>query len=82
MTGSNSDISHHDCEVAELRADRQLAVEYLKIALRALDNPDECAAGLSALEAIVEAYGNLESLREPAGLSDQALRHAVAALQA
>lgn len=82
MNGSASDVSHHDCEVAELRADRQLAVEYLKIALRALDNPDECAAGLSALEAIVEAYGDLESLRESAGLSDQALRHAVAALQA
>lgn len=82
MNGSNSDVSHHDAEVAELRADKQLAVEYLKVALRALDNPDECAAGRLALAALVEAYGDLESLREHAGISDQALRHAVVALQA
>lgn len=82
MTSSNSDVSHHACEVEELRADRQLAAEYLKIALRALNNPDELAAGLTALEAIVEAYGDLESLRESAGVSDQALRQAVLALQA
>ena len=82
MNSSNSGVSHHACEVAELRADEQLAAEYLKIALRALNNPDELAAGLSALEAIVEAYGDLESLREFAGVSDQALRQAVLALQA
>lgn len=82
MNGSGSDVSHHECEVAELRADKQLAAEYLKVALQALDNPDERAAGLRALEAVVEAYGDLELLREQSGLDDAALRHAVAALQA
>ena len=81
MNGSESYVSHHNCEVAELRADKQLAAEYLKIALQALDNPDECAAGLRALQAIVEAYGDLESLREQVDVSDQALRHAMSALQ-
>ena len=32
-------VSHHAAEVAELRADRQLAVEYLKAALESLDDP-------------------------------------------
>ena len=33
-------VSHHDREVAELRADRELAVEYLKAAMESLDDPD------------------------------------------
>ena len=41
-------VSHHAAEVAELRADRQLAVEYLKAALESLDDPDDRAAGLLA----------------------------------
>ena len=82
MNGSINSQSHHECEIAELRADKQLAVEYLKAALLSLHNPAERTAGLRALEAIVEAYGDLESLQEHAGLSDQALRHAVAALHA
>jgi hypothetical protein len=32
-------VSHHEAEVAELRADRELAVEYLKAAMESLDNP-------------------------------------------
>ena len=31
-------VSHHDLEVAELRADRELAVEFLKAAMESLDN--------------------------------------------
>lgn len=81
MTESTSSRSHHDCEVAELRADRQLAVEYLKTALLSLRSLDERTAGLRALEALVEAYGDLQSLQKHAGLSDHALRHAMAALQ-
>jgi hypothetical protein len=34
-------VSHHEREVAELRADSELAVEYLKAAVESLDNPDD-----------------------------------------
>jgi len=52
-------VSHHDREVAELRADRELAVEYLKAAMESLDDPDDRAAGLLALRTVAEAYGGL-----------------------
>ena len=50
-------VSHHDREVAELRADRELAVEYLKAAMESRDNPDDRAVGLLALRTVAEAYG-------------------------
>ena len=50
-------VSHHECEVEELRADHQLAVEYLNAAMESLDDPDDQAAGLLALRTIAEAYG-------------------------
>ena len=52
-------VSHHEREIAELRADRDLAVEYLKAAMESLDNPDDRAAGLLALRTVAEAYGGL-----------------------
>ena len=52
-------VSHHDCEVAELSADRELAVEYLKAAMESLDDPDTRAAGLLALRTVAEAHGGL-----------------------
>lgn len=48
-------VSHHEREVEELRADRELAVEYLKAAMESLDNPDDRAAGLLALRTVAEA---------------------------
>jgi probable addiction module antidote protein len=66
-------VSHHDWEVKELRADREFAVEYLKLALASLDNPDERAAGLSALRAVAEAYGGLGAIAANAGISREAL---------
>ena len=36
-------VSHHDREVAELRADRELAIEYLKAAMQSIDDPDNRA---------------------------------------
>lgn len=48
-------VSHHDREVAELRADRELAVEYLKAAMESLDDPDNRAAGFLALRTVAEA---------------------------
>jgi hypothetical protein len=48
-------VSHHRREVEELRADRELACEYLKLAMESLDDPEDRAAGLLALRAIAEA---------------------------
>jgi hypothetical protein len=53
-------VSHDALEVAELQADRALAVEYVKAAMESLDDPDGRAAGLLALRTVAEAYGGLE----------------------
>lgn len=66
-------VSHHDAEVAELRADRELAVEYLKAAMESLDNPDDRAAGLLALRTVAEAYGGLGVVAAEAGISRETL---------
>jgi len=66
-------VSHHEAEVAELRADRELAVEYLKAAMESLDNPDDRAAGLLALRTVAEAYGGLGVVAAEAGISRETL---------
>ena len=66
-------ISHHEREIAELRADRELAVEYLKAAMESLDDPDNRAAGLLALRTIAEAYGGLGAVAAEAGISRESL---------
>jgi probable addiction module antidote protein len=70
-------VSHHEREVAELQADRELAVEYLKVAMEALDNPEERAGGLLALRAVAEAYGGLASVASQAGISRESLYRAL-----
>ncbi len=66
-------VSHHDREVAELRADRELAVEYLKAAMESLDDPEDRAAGLLALRTVAEAYGGLGAVAAEAGISRESL---------
>ena len=66
-------VSHHDAEVAELRADRDLAVAYLKAAMESLDNPDDRAAGLLALRTVAEAYGGIGAVATAAGVSRETL---------
>lgn len=66
-------VSHHAAEVAELRADRELAVEYLKAAMESLDDPDDRAAGLLALRTVAEAYGGLGVVAAEAGISRETL---------
>jgi len=73
-------VSHHEREVMELRADRELSVEYMKMAIQALGNPDESAAALRVLQALAEAYGGLESLRPDAGINGSDWQRATAAL--
>jgi probable addiction module antidote protein len=70
-------ISHHEREVAELRADRDLAVEYLKAAMESLDDPENRAAGLLALRTVAEAYGGLAAVAAEAGISRESLYRAL-----
>ncbi|MFA6016321.1 MAG: addiction module antidote protein [Gallionellaceae bacterium] len=75
----NAAVSHYDREVAELRADRELAVEYLKAAMESLDNPDDRAAGLLALRTVAEAYGGLAVVAAEAGISRESLYRTLSA---
>ncbi len=77
MSKLKGTVSHHLAEVAELRADRQLAVEYLKAAMESLDNPDDRAAGLLALRTVAEAYGGLGAVAAGAGISRESLYRAL-----
>lgn len=70
-------VSHHAEEVAELRADRELAVAYLKAALESLDDPDNRAGGLLALRTVAEAYGGLGAVASEAGISRESLYRAL-----
>jgi probable addiction module antidote protein len=72
-------VSHHELEVAELRADRDLAVEYLKAAMESLDDPDDRAAGLLALRTVAEAYGGLGAVAAEAGISRESLYRTLSA---
>ena len=72
-------VSHHEREVAELRADRELAVEYLKAAMESIDNPDDRAGALLALRAVAEAYGGLGAVASQAGISRESLYRALSA---
>lgn len=73
MSKIKGTVSHHEAELAELRADRELAVEYLKAAMESLDDPDDRAAGLLALRTVAEAYGGLGVVAAEAGISREAL---------
>ena len=70
-------ISHHDREVAELRADRGLAVEYLKAAMASLDDPEDRGSCLLALRTVAEAYGGLGLVAGEAGISRESLYRAL-----
>ena len=70
-------VSHHEAEVAELRADRELTCEYLKAAMESLDDPDNRAAGLVALRTVAEAYGGLGAIAVDAGISRESLYRAL-----
>jgi probable addiction module antidote protein len=72
-------VSHHEWEVAELRADRELAVQYLKAAMESLDDPHDRAAGLLALRTVAEAYGGLGAVAAEAGISRESLYRTLSA---
>ena len=73
MKQVKSAVSHHDAEVAELGADRELAVAYLRVAMESLDDPDNRAAGLLALRTVAEAYGAAPSRPKPASAANRCI---------
>lgn len=77
MSKLKGTVSHHEAEVAELRADRELAVAYLKAAMESLDDPGNRAAGLLALRTVAEAYGGLGAVAAEAGISRESLYRAL-----
>jgi probable addiction module antidote protein len=77
MKGFKASRSHRDAEIAELAADHDLAVEYLKAALQALEDPNERAAGLLALRRVAEAHGGLGAVAAEAGISRESLYRAL-----
>lgn len=79
MNKLKASVSHHESEVEELRADRELAVEYLKVAIESIDDPHDRAAGLLALRAIVEAYGGFAAVAAEAGISRESLYRSLSA---
>jgi probable addiction module antidote protein len=66
-------VSHHEWEVKELRRDPEFAVEYLKVALESLDNPEDRGLSLIMLRALAEAYGGLGAVAAQAGISRESL---------
>jgi probable addiction module antidote protein len=70
-------VSHSEATIAELRADRGFAVEYLKSALEELDDPEHRAVGLLALRDVAEAYGGLATVAQEAGITREALYRAL-----
>jgi probable addiction module antidote protein len=73
MTKLKGVVSHHDREVAELAADQDLTVAYLKAAMESLDDPNDRAGGLLALRTVAEAYGGLGAVAAQAGISRESL---------
>ena len=72
-------VLHHEREIAELRADRELAVAYLKAAMESIDDPDDRAGALLALRTVAEAYGGLGAVAAQAGISRESLYRALSA---
>ncbi|MGH9606069.1 MAG: DNA-binding protein [Terracidiphilus sp.] len=70
-------VSHHEREIEELREDRELAIECLKVALESLDNPEERGGSLLMLRAVAEAYGGLGAVAAQAGVSRESLYRAL-----
>lgn len=77
MSKLQAGVSHHQREVAELRADLELAIEYLKLARESVNDPSQRAGGLLSLRAIAEAYGGFDAIAAEVGLSQEALTTAL-----
>jgi probable addiction module antidote protein len=66
-------IPYNEWEIKQLRSNPDLGVEYLKVALECLQDPDDRGASLLMLRAIAEAYGGLGAVAAKAGISRESL---------
>jgi probable addiction module antidote protein len=66
-------IPYHDWEVEKLRKDPEFAVEYLKLALESLTDPEDRGVSLIMLRALAEAYGGLGAVAAKADISRESL---------
>jgi len=73
MTAYKGCQSYNDWEVETLRNDPELAVEYLKVSMESLNNPEERAGALLSIRAVAEAYGGLAAVAAQAGISRESL---------
>lgn len=79
MTHHHASASHDDWEIGLLQADRELAIEYLKIAMNALQTNEERGAALLAIRAVAEACGGLGLVASEAGVSRETLYRTLSA---
>jgi probable addiction module antidote protein len=66
-------MPYDEWEIKQLRSNPDLGVEYLKVALECLQDPDDRGASLLMLRAIAEAYGGLGAVAAKAGISRESL---------
>jgi len=66
-------IPYHEWEVQQLRKDPEFAVEYLKVALESVTDPEDRGVSLIMLRALAEAYGGLGTVAAKAGISRESL---------
>ncbi|MGO8933297.1 MAG: DNA-binding protein [Terracidiphilus sp.] len=66
-------IPYDEWEIKQLRSNPDLGVEYLKVALECLQDPNDRGASLLMLRAIAEAYGGLGAVAAKAGISRESL---------
>jgi probable addiction module antidote protein len=66
-------IPYDEWEVQQLKKDREFAIEYLKVALESLDNPEERSISLIMLRALAEAYGGIGAIAAKAGINRESL---------
>jgi probable addiction module antidote protein len=79
MTNRKSGISYNKWEIDKLRSDPELAVEYLKVSMESLSNPEERAGALLSLRAVAEACGGLGAVAAQAGISRESLYRSLSA---
>lgn len=73
MRTYEASIPYDEWEIKQLRSNPELGVEYLKVALECLNDPDDRGASLLMLRSIAEAYGGLGAVAAKAGISRESL---------
>ena len=66
--------------IGELRRDRKFAIYHLKRGVEELNIPEDRDSSLDAINNIILAYGGLDEIGREAGISQEALAEALAAL--